>query len=157
MGAKTLHWMLIGLPAIRLTLPPHLAVEFCIGISILWGNNFLSTFYAVSKHTVYISLPEDTATVASEIVRKIRFHPTLENFLAVLGSPGPVLTVIRAVGPAMVTEPLMVSIWIMSTHGKEILKLAWFQAASDISWHCSLPILAVANDRSVRFWKFLLK
>lgn len=62
-----------------------------------------------AKESVRTSLPEDTATVASEIVRKVRFHPTLENFLAVLGSPGPVLTVIRALGPAMVTEPLMVS------------------------------------------------
>lgn len=47
--------------------------------------------------------------MASEIVKKIRFHPVLENFLAVLGSPGPVLTVVRAIGPAMVTEPLMVN------------------------------------------------
>ncbi|XP_032795516.2 nucleoporin Nup37 [Daphnia magna] len=84
-----------------------------------------------------LSVPEDTTTVSCEMVRKVRFHPTFENFMAVLSSPGPVVTVLRSMGPVMVTDSLM--------------------AANDLSWHFSLPLLAVANDRSVRFWKLLLK
>nr|CAH0099185.1 unnamed protein product [Daphnia galeata] len=84
-----------------------------------------------------LRLPEDTTTVSCEMVRKVRFHPTIDTLVAVLGSPGPVVTVLRSLGPVMITDSLM--------------------AASDLSWHYSLPLLAVANDRSVRFWKLLLK
>lgn len=79
----------------------------------------------------------ETVAVAGETIQKIEFHPTMENFLAVLGSPGPVVTVLQAAGPALITEPLT--------------------AASDLSWHYHLPLLAVANDRSVRFWKLQTK
>jgi len=84
-----------------------------------------------------MSFPEETVAVAGETVQKIQFHPTLDNILGVLGSPGPVITVLRATGPALITEPLT--------------------AASDLSWHYHLPLLAVANDRSVRFWKLQIK
>ncbi|EFX83764.1 hypothetical protein DAPPUDRAFT_301590 [Daphnia pulex] len=84
-----------------------------------------------------LRLPEDTTTVSCEMVRKVRFHSTIDTFIAVLGSPGPVVTVLRSLGPVMITDSLM--------------------AASDLSWHYSLPLLAVANDRSVRFWKLLQK
>lgn len=55
-----------------------------------------------------LSVPEDTTTVSCEMVRKVRFHPTFENFMAVLSSPGPVVTVLRSMGPVMVTDSLMV-------------------------------------------------
>lgn len=101
--------MLTGLPAIQLTWPLRLEAGFCTGTLIHLGKTrFIKPAEVVLIELSWLSLPEDTATVASEIVRKVRFHPTLENFLAILGSPGPVLTVLRAVGPAMVTEPLMV-------------------------------------------------
>ena len=55
-----------------------------------------------------LSSPDDITTVASEIVLKTRFHPTLEGYLAVLGSPGPTVTVQRTLGPALITDPLLV-------------------------------------------------
>lgn len=84
-----------------------------------------------------LSHPEESSIAAGEIVQNVRWHPTLENYLAVLGAPGPVVTVIRTLGPALITEPLL--------------------TATDVTWHYFLPLLAVANDRSVRFWKLLLK
>lgn len=84
-----------------------------------------------------IGFPEDEATVVGESVQKIRFHPSLDNYLAVLSCPGPIVTVLLGTGNALLTEPLV--------------------AASDLSWHRHLPLLAVANDRTVRFWKLLTK
>lgn len=84
-----------------------------------------------------MSFPEETVAVAGETIQKIEFHPTSDNLLAVLGSPGPVMTVLRVTGPALITDPLT--------------------AASDLSWHYHLPLLVVANDRSVRFWKIQTK
>ena len=55
-----------------------------------------------------ISLPEDTSTVSCEMIRRVRFHPTLDNVIAVLGTPGPVVTVLRSLGPALITDSLMV-------------------------------------------------
>jgi len=83
------------------------------------------------------SLPEEMLSVAGEMVHKVRFHPTLDNYVAVLGSPGPVVSVMQSTGPTLVTDPLM--------------------AATDLSWHRYLPLLAVANDRAIKFWKLLLK
>jgi hypothetical protein len=42
------------------------------------------------------------------MVRKVRFHPTIDTLVAVLGSPGPVVTVLRSLGPVMITDSLMV-------------------------------------------------
>ena len=54
-------------------------------------------------------LPEDTTTVSCEMVRKVRFHSTIDTLIAVLGSPGPVVTVLRLLGgPVMITDSLMV-------------------------------------------------
>ncbi len=93
------------------------------------------------------------------MVRRVRFHPTLDNLIAILGSPGPVVTVLRSLGPAMITDSLMVENQKVKSFSQKLTELYDYslQAASDLSWHYSLPLLVVANDRSVRFWKLLLK
>ncbi len=58
----------------------------------------------------YKRLPEDTTTVSCEMVRKVRFHSTIDTLIAVLGSPGPVVTVLRSLGPVMITDSLMVNL-----------------------------------------------
>jgi len=73
---------------------------------LLLYNNLLEQCLLVDL--VYRSFPEETVAVAGETVQKIQFHPTLDNILGVLGSPGPVITVLRATGPALITEPLTV-------------------------------------------------
>lgn len=57
----------------------------------------------------WTSFPEETVAVAGKTIQKLQFHPTLENYLGVLGSPGPVITVLRASGPALITEQLTVN------------------------------------------------
>lgn len=71
---------------------------------------------------ILFSSPVEISTVAGEIVQKTRFHPTLENYLAILGSPGPVASVWRSLGPALITEPLLVRYVFISI---VLLLLCW--------------------------------
>ncbi len=101
-------WMRTGLPLIPIILSHLWAAKFCTGTWKLWGRPFSSPIRISSFKSIFFSSPVEISTVAGEIVQKTRFHPTLENYLAVLGSPGPVASVWRSLGPALITEPLLV-------------------------------------------------
>ena len=58
-----------------------------------------------------VSFPEEMIQVAGETIQKVRFHPTLDNYLAVLGTPGPVVSVMQSTGPTLLTDPLMVGVF----------------------------------------------
>jgi hypothetical protein len=57
-----------------------------------------------------VSFPEEMIQVAGETIQKVQFHPTLDNYLAVLGTPGPVVSVMQSTGPTLLTDPLMVCV-----------------------------------------------